>query len=1533
MFHPAVEGFHEATRAWLSSAFVAPTRAQALAWPLIRDGRSALVLAPTGSGKTLAAFLAAIDRVMFAPVPPREARCRVLYISPLKALAVDVERNLRDPLAGVEASAERLGGAPHRPEVAIRTGDTPARDRARLSRSPADILITTPESLYLMLTSGARETLRSVRCVIVDELHALVGTKRGAHLALSLERLEALTPGPLQRIGLSATVALHDEAARFLGGFAWRDGAGESGEAPRARPVTVVDATGPKAFDLTVEVPVEDMARLGGTARPDLLGGVSHGGAGAGASAGAGGPEAAGLRGTSIWPAMHPLLLSLIRAHRSTLVFVNSRRLAERLAADLNELAGEVLVQAHHGSIAREQRLAIEERLKAGDLPALVATSSLELGIDMGAIDLVVQVEAPPAVGSAIQRIGRAGHRLDAASKGIILPKYRGDLLACAALTAEMLAGAVEPLRYPRNPLDVLAQHIVAMVAMDRWRADDVERLVRQAAPFAELPRSLLEAVLDMLSGRYPSDDFAELRPRISWDRLGGRLAPREGAQRLAIANAGTIPDRGLYGVFLAEAAGGRGRVGELDEEMVFETHEGDTFILGASTWRVEAITHDRVVVSPAPGEPGRMPFWHGERAGRSVELGRAIGALARTLRDMPAAEAIDRLVARHRLTPAAARNLLAYLGDQAEAVGAVPDDRTIVIERYRDDMGDWRVCVMSPHGSRVHGPWAMAIAAAVRDRRGLEVDALWADDGIVLRFPDVDTPPPVETFIPDPDDVEALVIRQLGTGGGARAAGLGSPATALFASRFREAAARALLLPRRQPGRRVPLWHQRKRAADLLDVASRFDAFPIVLETYRECLRDAFDLPGLIGLLRQVARREMRVVAVESRTPSPFAAALMFSYVANFLYEGDAPLAERRAQALAVDPAQLREVLGPVELRGLLDAESIATLERWLQHLAPERAARHAEAVHDLLRDVGGLGDDEIARRCAKPTDAAGWIAALARDGRIVRVTIAGESRWIAVEDASRYRDALGVSLPRGLPASLLEPVADPLEDLVARHARTHGPFDAQDAALRLGLGVALVAGALARLAGRGRVIRGEFRPEGSRLEWCDANVLRTLRQRSLARLRREVEPVEPTTLARFLVEWQGLGERRQGPPALLAAVEQLQGAAVPASVLETDILPARVADYDPRQLDSLMAGGLVVWAGAGALGPRDGRVRLYLAEQAPLLLSGTGASVHDGPAHGKIRAQLATRGALFFSQILAAVGGFPPDLLEALWDLVWEGEVTNDTLAPLRARVAPPERRRRPRPHRGPGAVGSRGTPGLPASLAGRGIPPTAVGRWSLVEHLVVARASPTERLAAQARLLLDRHGVLTREAVQAEGVPGGFAAVYPVLRASEEAGRIRRGYFVAGRGATQFALAGAVERLRAQRDTADVPSARVIAATDPANPYGAALPWPEREGGRKPMRAAGAFAVLVDGALAAWLGPGERALLTFPEGVAPRPWEEVSHLVAEALAGEVRSGRWPHLFIEEVDGVPVSTAALAPALRDAGFVPTPNGYARRP
>ncbi|HEV2036062.1 MAG TPA: DEAD/DEAH box helicase [Candidatus Dormibacteraeota bacterium] len=1431
----ALDLFSPPTRDWFRATFADPTQVQERGWNEVAAGRHVLMAAPTGSGKTLAAFLWCLDRLAGEATPPDGERCRVLYVSPLKALAHDVDRNLRSPLVGIRRQMETLGLAAPDITVAIRTGDTPSEARRSMERHPPDVLITTPESLYLLLTSAARRILASVRWLIVDEIHSVAATKRGSHLALSLERLCMLTKVEPQRIGLSATQRPLEEVARFLGGT--------------GHDVAIVDAGRLKTMDIRVEVPVDDMANLP----------VS---------------EENGQPVNSIWPAIYPRLLSLIREHRSTIVFVNSRRLAERLAARINELAGEDLVRAHHGSIAREQRLLIEDQLKAGTVRGLVATSTLELGIDMGLVDLVLQVEAPPSVASGIQRVGRAGHSVGEVSRGVVIPKFRGDLLESAAVVEGMLEGRIESTVVPRNALDVLAQQVVAMCAMDEWRVDELARIVRRAYPYSELGPRAFESVLDMLSGRYPSDEFAELRPRIVWDRVAGTLRGRAGAQRLAVTNAGTIPDRGLYTVNLVED--GR-RVGELDEEMVYESRVGETFVLGASTWRIAEITPSQVLVTPAPGEPGKIAFWKADAPSRPVELGAALGKMVRELRALAPEAAARRLRERAGFDDRAIKNLLAYLADQAAATGAVPDDRTVVVERFRDEVGDWRVCVHTPFGGRVHAPLALALEARLQERLGIDARALWTDDGIALHLPDVDLPPALDELLLDPEEVEALVRAQL-------------PGSALFAARFRENAARSLLLPRRRPGQRTPLWQQRMRSAGLLQVAGQYADFPILAETWRECMTDHFDMVALMWLLRSIRSREVRVVAVDTERASPFASSLLFSYVAEFMYAGDSPLAERRAQALTLDRELLAELLGSEDLRELLDPEAIVAVELELQGLLPERFPRDPDEAHDLLVRLGDLSDTEATARGISEE----WLRGLERERRAVCVRVGGEARWIAAEDAGRYREALGASLPVGLPDAFLVPGVEPLESLARRWARTHVPFVTADLTHRWSLPAAAAEAALGQLAARGEVVAGEFRRAAQGREYCHPEVLRMLRRRSLAALRREVESVSPEVVARFLPPWHGIGSPAGGADRLLEVVFQLQGLALPATVVERDVIASRVAGYSPRLLDELVSMGEVVWVGRGALGATDGKVALYMRGDAPRLVPEP-VEAPEGELHARLREHLTARGASFFRDLYNACGGGDEDaILDSLWDLVWSGEVTNDTFAPLRL-LGPATRR----PARGPR---------LP-----RLTQPRASGRWSLVAELVGSGAVATERLHAEAGVLLQRHGVLTREAVAGEGWPGGFAGLYPVLRAMEESGRIRRGYFIEGLGGSQFALPGAVDRLRSLRDAKE--DVMALAACDPANAYGAVLPWPQSDG--RMARAAGAYCVLDSGQLVLYLERGGRSLLTNGD---IRP-EHVRALVGLAT----KAGR---VEIQRVDGLPVMDSPLATVLRESGFASTHRG-----
>ncbi|MFE8033612.1 Lhr family helicase [Thiohalocapsa marina] len=1557
-----MELFSPATRHWFRQHFDGATEAQTAGWPVIAAGDHVLITAPTGSGKTLAAFLWSIDRLMRVPAASESAASgtRVLYISPLKALVYDIERNLRAPLAGIARSAALLGEPCAPPRVAIRTGDTSARERQQQLKAPAEILVTTPESLYLLLGSRAAENLRRVDTVIVDEVHALAATKRGAHLALSLERLALLCEQDPQRIGLSATVKPLAEAACWLGGD---------------RPVRVVDAAAPPRLDLRVTVPVADMERPPSTPDPD----PNHGG----------GPILGELYAREVarppaekgmWSAIYPALLDEILGHRSTIVFVNSRGLCERLCRRLNEVAaGEdeldaigpglgldsgatpadtaigddapvELVRAHHGSVSHERRAEIEDGLKRGTLRAIVATSSLEMGIDMGGVDQVLLVESPGSVARGLQRVGRAGHGVGEVSSGRIFPKFRGDLLECAVIAARMLEGELEPFRMPRNALDVLAQQIAAhCVGADR-SVDDIRQLVNRAGPYRELGRGTLEAVLDMLSGRFPSSDFADLKPLLAWDRASDRLSARKGTPMITRLNAGTIPDRGNYAVHL----GGDGpRIGELDEEMVFETRAGECILLGASSWRVEEITRDRVIVSPAPGEPGKLPFWRGDGPGRPVELGRAIGAFCRRVERLKGEAAADWIRQQTPLDDFAAGNLAAYIQEQRQATGVVPSDRTIVVERFRDELGDWRVCILTPFGARIHAPWAMALQWQLERREGFEVQVMYTDDGIVLRLADGEALPDLDALLPPPDEVEERITEQLAD-------------TSLFASLFRENAGRALLMPRRSARGRQPLWAQRLKAQNLLAVVRRYPGFPVVLETYRQALSDVFDLTGLKTLLGAVRSRSIRVHEVETQSASPFARSLVFAYVAAYIYEQDAPLAERRAQALTLDRGLLAELLGQAELRELIDPRVLDELEAELAHLDPERRARDADELHDLLRRLGDLTDAELAGRSTEPP--AGWLARLQDQRRAVQVRVAGQLRWIAAEDAGLYRDALGCVPPPGLPEGFIAPTTAPLEHLLTRYARTHGPFPTTEVARRFGLRAAQVEPVLRLLETRGVLVHGEIRPLGVEPEWCDAEVMRRLRRRTLARARDEVAPVDGATLARFLPAWHGLGEERRGPERLLEAVMQLEGFAVSWGLLDRVLLPARVPGYRSEDLDMLAATGQVVWVGQGALGPKDGRIALYRRENLAYAVTGDGLSgaaepaadgtaganggpdAQDPPARIR-RALLDTlrqRGACFLMELEQVVeraghrltsAAAREDFERALWDLVWDGVISNDTFAPLRA-------------------LGARGRPASARGRRGVGAHALAGGRWSLVATPVLgpgagpeAHAGDAEQAAtvesrrqfARAHWLLERYGVVSREAVAADGLPGGFSTLYRVLKQMEESGRVRRGHFVEGLSGAQFALPGAVERLRAARleeapvDGFGEEQVCVLSAADPANPYGSLLPWPRsgaepgagdragngRSARQPPKRVAAASVVLVAGWPVFYVGAGGRQLLSFPDAFDDRQ-EAGQRTLALALAALQRlpTGGRKRLLIQHIDGLPALESPLREAFLGAGF-----------
>ena len=1550
-----MDSFSEPVRRWFDGSFPGPTRVQELGWPVLTRGGNALLVAPTGSGKTLAAFLWAIDRLCLGDEPAAPG-VRVVYVSPLKALAYDIERNLQAPLEGVVGEARKLG-APVRPvSVDVRTGDTPASDRRRQLRKPGEILVTTPESLFLVLGSRAAANLRTVETVIVDEVHAMAATKRGAHLVLSLERLAELADGrDPQRIGLSATVRPMDLAAGFLGGD---------------RPVEVVDASERPNIDLQVVVSVPDMEAPPPV--PETL------------ADGDGWPR--GFETSGLWPSVFPRILEAVRRHRSTIVFVNSRSLCERLAQRLNELddrtrvAGddeegddhEPLARAHHGSISHERRREIEGALKAGRLRCIVATSSLELGIDMGSVDLVLLVEAPGSTASGLQRVGRSGHAVGERSRGLIFPKFRGDLLECTVTAIQMQRGAIESMKLPENPLDVLAQQIVAMCCGREWTVDGILALARRARPYRGLTRNLLSAVLDMLVGRFPSEEFADLRPRLSWDRGRDLLTARRGADFLVRMNAGTIPDRGLFTVHLGPEGP---RVGELDEEMVYESRAGDTFLLGASAWRVTEITRDRVIVRPAPGEPGRMPFWHGDGPGRPLELGRALGAFVRELGQRQGAAARRWLADEAPLDPHAVSNLCAYVEEQRDRTGALPTDRAVTLERFRDEVGDWRVCILTPFGARIHAPWAMALERRIARRYGFEVQTLWTDDGLALRFADTDELPAARDFLLDPDEVEDLVVEQVAS----------SP---MFASRFRENAARALLLPRNRPGKRTPLWQQRQRSKNLLSVVRRYPDFPILLETYRECLSDLFDLAGLVDLMAQVAEGEVRVDDVETLAPSPFARSLVFAYEERFLYDQDAPAAERRAQALTLDRELLRELLGTASLRELLDPDVIQAVEEESQGLSPDRRARHEDDLYDLLRRTGGLTREEIEVRA--PGEADDWLADLARQKRALEIELAGNTgvspglatadekarrMWVAADDAALYRDGLDAVIADDLPADLLEPRPAPLESLLRRYAQSRGPFTSVDAAARFGLPEGAVEPLLTGLEEAGRLVRGEFRRESGDgaggVEWCDAEVLRRIKRRTLARLRREAEPVDGAALARFLARWQGVETEAAVPtrPArrdrgratasplsdralvrLREAVAQLEGVPLSWRTLVGHILPARVPGFRLEMLDRLAASGELLWVGSGRLGSRDGRVAISRRERFQLLARGSEpAEPSDeaaaGTPHAAVLERLEARGACFTFDLVGGVVGDgergETEVEAAIWDLVWAGRITNDTFLPLAAlgkrrrstaghtpRGLPRGWRRGPRAGTAPAAMRA-GVAGARRGRAGM----LAGGRWSLVSDLAApaGRVSDTEWAHATATLLLDRYGVVAAETARNENVPGGFEALYPVLREMEEAGHIRRGYFVHGLAGRQFALPAAVERLRRERQQ---PAKRgpigILPAVDPANPWGAVLPWPQLgteidPRRRGPRRVPGAWVVLRAGSPCFFLEAGGQGVWTFAAlGGDPEPGDAWAAL--RDLAGRRPRRR---LRLLRIDGRPARESQWTAILDACGFEKDLDGY----
>ena len=1535
-----------------------PTPAQAGAWQAIAAGKDTLVVAPTGSGKTLAAFLTAIDALAFPRDSAAAARppgTSVLYISPLKALGTDVERNLTSPLVGTMRAAQRMDLAHREVSVGVRTGDTPPAERRRLISRPPDVLITTPESLFLMLSSRARESLTQVSTVIVDEVHAIAGTKRGVHLALSLARLDAMLEQPAQRVGLSATVEPVDEVASFLTG---------SG---RSREVAVVRPPSTKQWDLSVRLPVPVLDEIQPPA--DAI-------------------DDDDVSGT-IWPHVERAVLEEVMTRRSSIVFTNSRRQAERLTSKLNTLhhrrlqeAGdqpgngkserggdpapaeaEDIARAHHGSMSREVRMQTEEQLKAGQLRCVVATSSLELGIDMGAVDLVVQVETPFSVSSLLQRIGRAGHHVGAVSHGIIHPLHAADVLRAAVTMREAVAARIEPLAVPRNALDVLAQHTLSAAVGEDLDVEGWFDLVRTAFPYRSLPRSVFDQTVDLLAGRYPSTAFSELRPRLVHDREAGTLSARPGAQRLVVTSGGTIPDRGLFPVFLAagqEDTQAR-RVGELDEEMVYESRRGDVITLGTSSWRIEEITHDRVSVSPAFGLTGRIPFWHGDGVGRPASLGRAISATQAELAGLRPEEAQQQLT-ELGLDKNARGALLEHLSEQRAATGTLPAPDQLVVERFLDELGDWRVVLHCALGQRLTGPWALAVGARVEERYGLDGQVMSADDGIVLRIPHGEEPPGADLFEFTPEEIDEEVRRLVGS-------------SALFAARFRECAARALLLPRRDPTSRAPLWQQRQRAASLLDVARPHPQFPIMLEAARECLQDVYDLPALVELMRQVQQRRVQVREVETTAPSPFARSLLFGYLAQLIYDTDAPLAERRTAALSLDQALLAELLGTVSLRELLDTEMIAEVENSLQALTEQRALHTTEQLSDALRRLGPLTPEQLADRAGPDLDVEQASTDLIEARRALRVRIAGSEHLAAIEDAGLLRDALGVALPAGIAAAHLSSVARAVPELVSRWARSRGPFLASDLIDAFGLAPGVARAALEQLTSERVLQQGEFTPGREGEEWVEPEVLRRIRRASLAASRKNIAPVAQPVYASFLSQWQQVVPRRpdgrrdraawSGHEGLLSVIDQLAGVSLPLSAWESQVLPARLPDYTESLLDAAMASGEVVWSGHGRLGGADGWVRLHLADALPLgldaaALETSAAALAQDSLPARILSLLREApGALRTQEILTALAdrgqaADPPDVHEALWELAFAALITNDSFTALRSYAlgpAPSRSTGRSRP------TSRRGAARLSAAMMRQGatsptelvVGPAGSGRWSALR---VQEVDQSARSAAIATLLMDRHGVVTRGAMDIEDIPGSFAAVYRVLTALEDAGSTRRGYFVDGLGASQFAPVEAVDRLR-DRDqerqsgtSGPGPATVALAATDPANPYGAALPWPALPGGPegltvRPARRAGALVLMVDGAPAAFVDRGGKHLMWWgPDSAQSEGSESVGlpdvSLVAQQLVRAVaEDSRIPRLQIDRINGHPVFGEAvreIAETLLEAGCYRSPRSIRLR-
>jgi ATP-dependent Lhr-like helicase len=1376
MPHPSLAIFHPVVAAWFERTYGEPSPPQSQGWPLIAAGQNVLLLAPTGSGKTFAAFLKCLDWLYQEALAGTTITdgVSVLYISPLKALNNDIHRNLEIPLQGIADLSKELGTPLPLLTKAVRTGDTPAAERRRMIQKPPQILITTPESLFLMLSSQARQILKTVRYIIVDEIHTLFPNKRGAFLALSLERLEHLIGDkhPAQRIGLSATMQPLDQVAAFLGGNRYDRQTG----AIEPRPVVIVDTGQRKKLDLQILLPVPDLSEL---------------------------PE------KSIWPPIYEKLLELVNQHRTTLIFVNNRRQAERITAEINRLAGRELARTHHGSVSKEVRLEAEEMLKAGKLPCVVATASLELGIDIGYIDLVVQIESPKEVARGLQRVGRAGHIVDMPSKGRIIPKTRADLLEAAAIIREMKSGRVEPAQAPLNCLDILAQQVVALTAEGEWRVDEAFRVIRGAYNYRDLSWKEFEKVLEMLSGNYDAAEFIELKPRLFWDRLQGVLRAENYGKRLVYSNAGTIPDRGYFGVYLA---GSGVKLGELDEEFVFERRLNERFVLGTSTWRIEEIRQDRVIVKPARKGEAYIPFWKADQGGRTYELGKRIGAFYGEVETRLDRDDFEVWLGDNcGIDNPAARNICKYIQAQKQAVGFIQTDRRLILETYPDEAGEWRVVLHSPFGAKLH----MALGYVIKDhwaqQYGYEAEMLALDEALLFHCPASIEPPAIGWADIFMDTLEWQVARTVAS-------------SVLFGTVFRHCAQRSLVMPRTGYGKkRMPLWLARLKAGNLLQIVAQYQDFPLIVETYREVLQDFFDLAGLKEVIRGIQQGEIEVRHCSHGRPSPFAMGYLLNFTGGFMYDNDAPKGERRLQLFGLGHETLKIIVGEQGFRDLFAADQVREVSRRARSVNGLAADPSPDRLQSWLEKVGDVSCDELDQIFpAAGSRIKEGFQELLKSGRVVAIRFGPDGRKLLVArmEANVYRSALDevqglepASASGDLPGRWL-PKSEARRQIIQRFARTHGPFPASAISERYHFSASEVAAELAVLAASGIVEAGEFIPGGSGEEWCDVGLLREIHRRSLAKARKEVEARRPRDFAVFLAKWQGLacfaGEAG-AMDVLDESLKRLANLRLPAEIWEKAILPVRISNYRANMLDQFIGSGQFNWRAGTSGSSFQIRFEPVAAEYLDWLPAATEISDPEnpspenpaGPLSGaplKIHEILAQNGALFLPQILKISGLGTAAAWEALEELMGFGLVTNDTFGPVRYVLNTSRQDRQ----------GVRGI--LQPNVM------NTMGRWALLPQ------KGPDRPEAWAAVLLYRYGIVSRETAAAEDL--SWEEIYPVLDQWETLGKIRRGYFVEGLSGIQYALPPAVEQLRQPVDDSVF---WVLDWRDPANASRLLPEWP--------------------------------------------------------------------------------------------------------